>query len=230
MNFLLHRRLAARDLGGAVAGAGAMLPDLWRMADRRVRARAGVVAPPSGGALREVLAGIEHHLEADAWFHRAAVFVEGERRLAEGFRRAGVTAPRMGLFAHIAWELCLDGALVRHDGVDATLAALRPGLTASATPGERAADLHHFDEAARSPVERDAFRARMAGITERLVAGAWVAAYADEDGVAEVLGAIRRRLGLPGLDADDRARTASALRALRDTADTAVAELLARGP
>ena len=38
MNFLLHRHLAARALASSEAGHGAMLPDLWRMADRRVRA------------------------------------------------------------------------------------------------------------------------------------------------------------------------------------------------
>src|SRR5262245_14457660 len=42
VNFVLHHHLAARDLGSPAAGAGAMLPDLWRMADRRVRAAAAI--------------------------------------------------------------------------------------------------------------------------------------------------------------------------------------------
>src|SRR5205085_1200656 len=125
MNFLLHRHLAARDLGSPSAAHGAMLPDLWRIVDRRVRAteaeprRDAIAGVRAGGGdrLAEVMAGIAHHLEADRWFHASAVFSVGERATAARFREAGFFAPRMGLLGHVAWELLLDGALVRRLGV-----------------------------------------------------------------------------------------------------------------
>src|SRR5687768_1786649 len=63
MNFLLHRRLALDELGSRPAAVGAMLPDLWRMADRRVRAREEVSF--SEASLSELERGVAHHLEAD---------------------------------------------------------------------------------------------------------------------------------------------------------------------
>ena len=129
MNFLLHRHLAERDLGSPAAGIGAMLPDLWRMADRRVRPSRGVAAEAQDPTeLADVLAGIEHHLRVDRWFHTAEAFVEGERQMAAQFRQAGVDAPKFGMFAHVAWEMWLDGALVRRAGLSDVLAGLRSGF------------------------------------------------------------------------------------------------------
>src|SRR3954468_14876389 len=53
VNFLLHHHLAARDLGSPEAAVGAMLPDLWRMADRRVRAIRRLAAPGGAEGVRE---------------------------------------------------------------------------------------------------------------------------------------------------------------------------------
>src|SRR5262245_340267 len=117
MNFLLHHHTARAELGSAAGGVGAMLPDLWRMADRRVRPTASVTqtAGPcdSDDAFEEIQRGIEHHVAVDRWFHRAEVFRDGERMTRERFLAASARAPRIGLFAHVGWEMCLDGALVR---------------------------------------------------------------------------------------------------------------------
>ena len=49
-----------------------MLPDLWRMADRRVRAtRRTPPITPASPELEAVLSGIDHHLDIDRWFQRA---------------------------------------------------------------------------------------------------------------------------------------------------------------
>ena len=212
MNFLLHFHLAARDLGRPGAAAGAMLPDLWRMADRRVRPSLAS-SPRAGAALRDVLDGIAHHLEADRRFHAAPVFRDGERATADAFRAAAVTAPRMTLFAHVAWELCLDGALLLDTGLEAMQAALDGGLAAMAEAGAaaEAATLHHFAPRARSEGDRDAFDRRMARIVSELSRGAWIAGYRSGAGLAARIEGVRAGLGFPPFDEGERARVASAL-------------------
>jgi hypothetical protein len=237
VNFLLHRHLAARDLGSELGGVGAMLPDLWRIADRRVRAAASVDAGGGAGSLEpmfsDLLDGIDHHLQLDAWFHGAGVFVEGERALQEELRNASLDAPRMPLFAHVTWELCLDGALLRSIGRDAALAELRAGIAAVSPPrGEgllsRAADVHCFDRRPRSDEERSVFHARMALILSELARGPWVFAYESAPGIARSVSRIRARVGLAPIDADDDPRLLPVLDRALDRAQAAVAVILAR--
>lgn len=241
MNFLLHRHLATRALASIEAGHGAMLPDLWRMADRRVRA-----IPLSPSAARQetaaeaaaevdvdaaLQAGIAHHLDADAWFHGSAVFTDGERLVVERFREAGFVAPRMGLLAHITWELCLDGALVRREGLPEVVSALRAGHErAGEAPLVRAAHRHHFGRVERSEAERVAFEGRMRAIATRLLDGSWIGAYADASGLTDVLGAIRRRLALPALGERDRTLLARTLATVEPAADAALDDLLRSAP
>lgn len=230
MNFLLHRHLAVRRHGSPTVGHGAMLPDLWRMADRRVRP-APDAAPALDPVDAEVAAGIAHHLEADRWFHRSALFVEGEQAVAAGFRAAALAAPRMALLAHAAWELCLDGALVRRRGLRTTLDELAAGHHQAAQgAAQRAASRHHFDRVERSREERDQFERRMEAIVERLLAGDWVAAYTDGAGLAEVLDHMRRRLGLSALSAVDRAALAEVMGRMAARADASLDALLAEAP
>lgn len=200
MNFLLHRHLAAEELG-VVAGVGAMLPDLWRMADRRLRARPG----RGEGALgleAELSAGVEHHLAEDASFHRDPLFVEGERQLATAFRDARLTARRMGLLAHVAWELCLDGALLQMYGLDSALGGLRRGLelleAENGEPLARLARRHATRDLAThpdSPLHR-----RLEHLLDELLASDWIPGYQHPEGIADRLLGVRRRLGLEPLD------------------------------
>lgn len=228
MNFLLHRHLAARDLGSGGAGIGAMLPDLWRMADRRVRPRPAQVdaATAEGALLGEVLRGIDHHLRADAWFHRAPVFTEGERMVGERLRAAGTTAGRMGLLAHVIWEMCLDGALLRHQGLEPVLEALHRDFARTAGVAARAADLHHWQRAERPPEERAAFLARMDRLAGELARGPWIEGYRDPLGLAVRAAGVRARLGMDPLGPDDQHRVADALAPALPRADEAVAEIL----
>jgi hypothetical protein len=223
MNFLLHRHLALRQSRDPGTGIGAMLPDLWRMADRRVRPCHELA---DGELATPVMAGIAHHLDADRWFHRTNVFLEGERRLSEGFRSAGFAARRMGLLAHIAWELCLDGALVQREGLEPLLDGLRRDLAAHAAPCAAAVEVHHFSVAGRTVAERQLFEVRMERLTTELARGPWIGRYASAEGLAEVLGAIRMRVGLSPLDEGDQARLASALGEVRASASDALGTLL----
>lgn len=235
MNFLLHRHLAARELGSAAAGVGAMLPDLWRMVDRRVRARP--LATWDGDHPRnDVEAGIEHHLAADEWFHGSEVFRRGEERTREVLRTARLTAPKVLLWAHITWELCLDSALLRHasPGTGTALPAL-PGLQVAlaadlaaiaGAPAMAAADRYHFSRVIRSAEERESFHTRLAGLMAQLGAGAFFPHYEDAPGLTRVVDRMRQRLGLAPFTEDDRARMADALAELLGEAEGAFSALL----
>lgn len=230
MNFLLHRHLAARDLG-SIAGTGAMLPDLWRMADRRVRPSPAPVGSAVGSELAALLAGIEHHLRADRWFHTAPIFLEGERLTSDRLRASGLAAPKLGLFAHVAWELCLDGALLRREGFAAILAALRDGfqVISSASAGA-AASLHHFDRVPRTTAERAAFEAGMRRLFAEIARGPWVEGYQRGEGIARRIDGMRLRLGLGRFEPIERARLGDVFETLAPAADAAIATLLATGP
>ena len=206
-----------------------MLPDLWRMVDRRVRPITGPVATSGGGdELASVLWGIEHHLQVDRWFHSAEAFLEGERRTTKSLRASGVDAPKLGLFAHIAWELCLDGSLVRREGFDETLQTLRDGFDAVGPPAHRAVALHHFDRIERTTSERRAFEDALQGLIGELTRGRLIAAYQSGPGVARRIEGIRMRLGFPSFDESDRQKVGEVLDALGSHADAALADLTMR--
>ncbi len=221
MNFLLHHHLALRDLGRPEAAAGAMLPDVWRMADRRARAR-GWEPGAAGGGLGSVSDGVAHHLAVDTWFHRAAVFTDGEAATREALRRAR-DAPKMGLFAHVAWELCLDGALLRRVGTESMLREVRVSLAAVRPDAHRrAADLHTVIP----PADRATGEARVARSLDAIALGPWVAGYATAPGVVERLEGLRTRFGFAALSAADREVVVRALGALERDADAGLDVIL----
>jgi hypothetical protein len=221
LNFLLHHHLAERDLRSGAAALGAMLPDVWRMADRKARLRAAGRSVETD-AVREVLEGIDHHVATDARFHGASAFTDGEKVVREALRRAS-DAPKLGLFAHIAWELCLDGALVRRAGLDQLLDSLRRSL-ASVRP-----DAHHRAARSRAPAvpDRERFDTRVDRILEAIALGPWVAGYATGEGIVDRLNGVRARLGFAALPALDRRAVIDSLEELARRADDALAEILA---
>ena len=226
MNFVLHHYLATRDLGSPAAGAGAMLPDLWRMADRRVRPNATVEREASGDDAL-VLAGVAHHVAVDRWFHADPVFTDGERDATEALRAAAISAPRTVLFAHVLWELCLDGSLIQRVGFAEMMGSLRAGIgSLAAGPGPRAAARHHFDRVARSAEERAAFAARMTRLLDAIAEGPWIEGYQTGDGIAERVQGVRMRLGIAPMDAADLARFAGVAEGLLRRAEAAVERVL----
>lgn len=236
MNFVLHHHLATTDLGSPVAGVGAMLPDVWRMVDRGVRPRTDVqlseddavpedaVPDDAGPEVRRLLAGVEHHLQADEVFHRHAAFVEGERRLTRAFRRAEIGAEKIGLFAHVAWELCLDGALLRRRGTDEILEELQRGVERAAGEALERTVRAHRDELP------DAFDRRLEELLERIAWSDWVPGYAHGEGLADRLSGVRRRIGLAPLAGDDRRRVAGVLEEALDDAGPMLDAFLADWP
>jgi hypothetical protein len=227
VNFLLHHHLAGRDLGRPEAAVGAMLPDVWRMADRRARARAGDEGRGQSAerseVIRSVAEGIGHHLEVDAWFHGAPVFERGESVAREALRAARGAA-KIGLFAHIAWELCLDGALLRHVGIETVLRAVR-GSIESVRP-----DAHHRAAQAWLPdlavEDWGTFERRVDQILDAIAEGRWIAGYATAAGIVERLDGLRARLGFAAMAKDDREAVATALEPVEHVADEGLGEIL----
>ncbi|MFS8071685.1 MAG: hypothetical protein ACMG6S_35395 [Byssovorax sp.] len=230
MNFLLHHHLALRDLRAPDAAVGAMLPDLWRMADRRVRPAVGAVSTSDDpSALPRVLAGIAHHIAADRWFHRDPVFLDGEQLTAARLRSVTADAPRIGLFAHVLWELCLDGALLLRVGLFAVLHALREGFDATlGAASDRAAALHHFDRVERSAEDRASFAARLARLCAAIADGPWIDGYQSGEGIAYRIQGVRARLGLAAIGVEGHAHLADACADLLEAAVPVVDRILER--
>lgn len=232
MNFLLHHHLASTELGSGVAGVGAMLPDLWRMAHRRVRARRVEHIGGSDAHLDRVMRGVEHHLDADRWFHDTRPFRAGERRTAERLRlptEGSAATRRLPLFAHVLWEMCLDGALVRRAGFADKRAELRRDLRAAlSSPAVRtSATLHHFaHHPDTDPAERDRFDARIEHLALQIAHGEWIEGYQDPDGLALRLAGVRSRLGFPPPTDAERRSWARAIEPLVSEAKSALEELL----
>lgn len=214
MNFLLHRHFANRELDSQVAGVGAMLPDLWRMAHRGMRAQNGVTDASSPLAL-----GVAHHLEADRWFHRTDVFKRGERALARELASVGV--PKLVLFAHPTWEMCLDGALLSLGDFDSSLAQLREGVESAASGFDEVAALH----GAAALDDRARFRSRLAQIVRGLTDGRWIASYRTGLGLAQCVGGMRKRFGLPAFSEEDESVVACILDEALDRAHEALPRL-----
>jgi hypothetical protein len=177
----------------------------------------------------EVLAGIEHHLAVDRWFHGDAVFVDGERAAVELIRGARIAAPRMALFAHVLWEMCLDGALLRVAGTGVVLGSLREGIReARAGATAEAVELHHFARVARTAEERGAFEKRMERILDEVARGPWVEGYQTGEGIAARIAGVRARVGVAPIEGDDLPRLAGVAEALLVRALPAAQRILDR--
>ncbi|HEY5242005.1 MAG TPA: hypothetical protein VIJ22_11090 [Polyangiaceae bacterium] len=225
MNFLLHHHLAWRDLGRPEAAAGAMLPDVWRMADRRARTRS-VDPERTVGTVRAVTEGIAHHLEMDAWFHAAPAFTCGEVAARDALRRAPGVA-KLGLFAHVTWELCLDGALLRRVGLQRQLDALRASVDSVRPDAHHRAAALHTDRRSGDPlVVRQRFESRVDQILDTIARGPWIAGYATGHGIAERVDGVRARLGFSAMSATERVAVAEGLDALAAQADDALDEIV----
>ncbi|MBI4957020.1 MAG: hypothetical protein HY908_33705 [Myxococcales bacterium] len=248
MNFLLHRHFALIELGSARAGVGAMLPDLFRLAGRKLRApRPDTVGAdphaeaaaaceeepaldpcgpastpldhPRNAALAaaawreaggdEIGRGIGHHFETDRWFHVGRVFREGERETAALLRALPATPPKLGLFAHVIWEMCLDGAHLRRVGLGAVLGELR--AAAPRLDPEVLAALAATTAPDAAPADHARVGQRVAELWERLLDGSWLEAYCSGEGMCFPLGGVRSLFGLPFFEPAERAVLASAL-------------------
>ncbi len=229
VNFLFHHHLAMRDLGTPEAAIGAMLPDLWRMADRRVRpAVSAIAAGEAGPELAQVLAGIAHHVAADRWFHRDPVFLDGEQRCSVRLRSVAADVPRIGLFAHVLWELCLDGALLDRVGLFPVLHALREGFGATlGAATDRAAEVHHFERVGRSLDDRASFAPRLGRLCAAIADGPWIDGYQSGEGLAYRIQGVRAHLGMEPCSVEAHALLADACAELLEAAGPVADRILA---
>jgi hypothetical protein len=195
------------------------------MADRRAHTRA-IDPAHAMEAASPVTDGLMHHLAADAWFHGSPVFTRGESVAREALRRAH-GAPKLGLFAHVAWEMCLDGSLLRRRGAELVLRAIGDSIAAVRPEAHhRAARLH----TGLAPSERPRFEARVDSILDAMARGPWVAGYATASGIVERLDGVRARLGLAAVTGPDRERVVEGFQALERQADAGLDEILSAGP
>ena len=207
-----------------------MLPDLWRMAHRHVRPAPGTIDGGVSPRVAEVLAGVAHHGRADAAFHASVAFHEGEKATTRALARlADVNAMRLSLFGHIAWELCLDGALVRREGAK-LVSEVGEGidraleLADKESAAQAAARLHH---AARKGASLPGgFEDRMARMLSELGRGRWIEGYARGEMVAERLDGIRGRLGFEPMPAAKKGALAALLDEAIERATEAIGPLL----
>jgi acyl transferase domain-containing protein len=177
------------------------------------------------GPVRAVLDGVAHHVAVDALFHAASVFTIGEQTTRDALRNAS-SAPKLAIFAHVTWELCLDGALVRRVGLAALLDAVRSSIRAVRPDAHHRAALASAPSlGARSVEERDRFEARVDQILDAIALGPWVAGYATGAGIVERLEGVRARLRLAPLPAVDRDSVGRALGGLAGRADEALDEI-----
>jgi hypothetical protein len=227
VNFVLHAHVAARDSHDDAVTLGAMLPDLWRMAARSARSRRALHAPEASGELQSVLAGVEHHLKADAWFHKTRYFVEGEvvakRALA---RIPSELSPRLRLFAHATWEMCLDGALTRLVGADDVSQTLRRAIAGRDAVAREAADLHHGAARRAAGVDDATFDARMHRLLDAVGSFALPAGYATAEGVSLRLAGMRAGLGFAPPSHEEREQWVEVLAEVEPVADRLVLGLL----
>ncbi|MCS6898745.1 MAG: hypothetical protein RMJ98_04965 [Myxococcales bacterium] len=218
MNFLLHGHLAHREHHDRTVAVGAMLPDLWRLAHRRAlphRLPATVNAP-------QLRTGLAHHAALDRWFHEASALREGETLLHDCFVAEHLSAPKLRLFAHPLWELCLDGALVRSLGAASLRTWLASAFEEAASqrdPGQRA-----LGESLGA--EGDIFLTRMETIDRELTQGPWLEAYTSGEGLAFCLDAMRLRIGLPRLSPAELRSLARCLEEVVPLADQLLTRLL----
>jgi hypothetical protein len=230
VNFLFHFELASHDSGRDRVGVGAMLPDFWRMVARPARARRNVSAELAGDdeALRDLLEGANHHLAADVWFHKSPFFSEGDSEASAALARTG--SKRIGLFGHIVWEMCLDGALLRLVGRDRLAARIAAAIAASRAAAAKAADIHHGDARERAGVEPGVFQTRMDRLLDAVASFALPDGYMHAEGVALRTRGVRAAFGLPEPTPDELERWQDAIRSLEPAADRAALGITSRRP
>lgn len=219
MNFLLHRHFALRerpaDLDPSAFSLGAMLPDLLRLvAPRRSLLRAGALDAMRAHAsedVRVLAEGVAHHHAIDRWFHGCAVFEAGERALKDRF--LATHTKRLLLFAHPAFEMCLDGAW------------LRVHAPTGGGVGLRARDaLPLVNEAVKlADIAVDA--ARLERVLAALEDGLLHDDYRTGAGIARRVGGMRMAFGFGAPSADDLARWTDALGPSVHEADAALGAL-----
>jgi hypothetical protein len=222
----LHHHFAARELSAApradLVAIGAMLPDLFRMArPRRHPHPAESLSAALSDEHRALVRGCEHHMMIDKWFHASEAFVRGERELRHAFLIP--ESPKLVLFAHAAWEMCLDGAWLRQ----ATTEERAPVREAAkAAPFVGAVAEHEGVTTGLDAASLASFDSRMKRILAAFADETIYLDYLDANGIARRLAGIRTAFGL-GVPASETLEAwTRALEPFIDRADGALTDLV----
>ncbi len=227
MNFLAHFHLAYEDTDDLAAALGAMLPDLWRMAARPARARRGLAF--DAARMTALARGIEHHFETDAWFHGEPGFASFESAVGDALSEVDDgRSRRLRLFAHIAAEMALDGALIRWRG-PALRGSVRAAIDAHTGAAADAADLHHAERRRAAGVDPARFADRMTRLFDAIGSFSLPGGYAIPEGLAARLAGVRGSFGMVA-EPTDLARWAEAFDRVAPLADATLVAVLERRP
>lgn len=223
MNFVFHHHLALADSKQPCAAFGSMLPDLFRMVHRPARTQRARL--DLSGESERALAqqGMAHHLAVDRWFHKTAAFLNGEASAKRQLRATSL--PRAALFGHVTWEMCLDGALVRHLGeatVRSELARSIGGREGLAAELLRALHL----EQGPASVDHEPIVRRLERLLEAVRSFALPRGYGSADGLADRLEGLRSAFGFERAAPAPRRLLEQSLAELFSEADQAVVVLL----
>ena len=164
-----------------------------------------------------------HHLAVDRWFHKTAAFLNGE---ASAKRQLQATSlPRAALFGHVTWEMCLDGALVRHLGevtVRSELARSIGGREGLAAELLRALHL----EPGPASFDHELIVRRLERLLEAVRSFARPGGYGSAHGLADRLEGLRSAFGFERAAPAERRLLEQSLAELFSEADQAVVVLL----
>jgi hypothetical protein len=199
MNLIGHYTCAA--VPSPEVRAGAVLPDLVALHERRVRplalARAWEARGEPAPAMAALLAGVAFHQAVDVRFHRAPLFRETAGAIQAALLGAS-RAPGLKRFlpAHVLCELYLDHLLLRRD----------PGLAAAFYRDVEGAQGLLADFVAPHPRARPG---AFAAFLEHILAVRFVDAYRSHEGIFARMNRILLRFGQRPLEPAEQAAVAA---------------------
>jgi len=114
MNYLTHF-LVDHQKDRPLYNFGLVLPDLVSVSQRNWKPSKPGGFSNSNDAVKEIWAGYQQHLIADASFHNIPLFTVESRRLRVELEEAGLSAPGVRLFfaAHVLLEMLIDRHIVK---------------------------------------------------------------------------------------------------------------------
>lgn len=208
MNYFAHGH---RLLDEPYALAGTALPDWLGAADRRARLRRDRIGPDGFGQggdprARALARGIARHYEDDAWFHATEAFQRTASEATRLLREASPDDPRFRAWflGHVLVEMLLDRFLIAED-------PRRLGTYYDALDEVDARWLEMTISPWLTRAPRDLQRSIGLFRRTRFMFG-----YLDDDGLADRLARLARRVGLPPLPDGVRTRIRLAARMVEE--------------
>lgn len=192
MNYLSH---GVAFLDRPLVLAGSVVPDLLSAIDRRCRVRQRRLDPiledkSTESPVREVVEGLQAHLQDDHWFHGSEAFLEVSAKLTRLFRKAmpDDDTHRVGFLGHIVVELLLDRWIIEQNAQ-----TLKQFYEAFAAVDPQIVQ-YTVNRAALRPTEK------LIPFWHRFVEERFLADYVEPERMHRRLNHVMKRVGLPRLD------------------------------